>query len=30
MFVHIPHVLVAGPIETDGLRIISWEQQART
>lgn len=30
MFVHIPHVLVAGPIETDGLRTISWEQQART
>ncbi len=26
MFVHIPHMLLAGPIETDGLRIISWEQ----
>ncbi len=27
MFVHIPHVLVAGPIETDGVRTISWEEQ---
>lgn len=26
MFVHIPHVLVAGPIETYGLRTISWEE----
>jgi len=24
MFVHIPHVLVAGPIETGGLRTIDW------
>jgi hypothetical protein len=27
MFVHIPHVLVAGPIDTDGLPTISWDQQ---
>lgn len=26
-FVHIPHVLVAGPIETAGLRTISWERE---
>jgi len=26
MFVHIPHVLVAGTIETRGLRVVSWEQ----
>jgi hypothetical protein len=26
MFVHIPHILVAGPIETKGLRVVSWEQ----
>jgi hypothetical protein len=26
MFVHIPHVLVAGPINTTGLRTISWEE----
>ena len=25
-FVHIPHVLVAGPIETIGLRQISWNR----
>jgi hypothetical protein len=25
MFVHIPHILVAGPIETSGLRQINWE-----
>jgi hypothetical protein len=25
MFVHIPHVLVAGPIDTRGLRVIPWE-----
>ena len=25
MFVHIPHVLVAGQIETSGLRVINWE-----
>ena len=24
-FVHIPHVLVAGTIDTRGLRVISWE-----
>jgi hypothetical protein len=29
MFVHIPHVLVAGPIETRGLREISWEDDPR-
>jgi hypothetical protein len=25
MFVHIPHACVAGPIETAGVRTISWE-----
>ena len=28
MFVHIPHVLVAGPIDTSGLRIVRWEDPA--
>jgi hypothetical protein len=27
LFVHIPHVLVAGPIDTRGLRIIRWNEQ---
>ncbi len=27
MFVHVPRVLVAGPIDTDGLRTISWAEQ---
>lgn len=26
MFVHIPHVLVANPIETEGLKVVSWEK----
>jgi hypothetical protein len=26
MFVHIPHVLVAGPIDVSGCRIVGWEQ----
>lgn len=26
MFVHVPHVLVAGPIETAGLRVITWDK----
>jgi hypothetical protein len=30
MFVHIPHVLVAGPIDTRGLREISWEDDPHT
>ena len=25
-FVHIPHVLVAGTIDTHGLRVIAWEE----
>ena len=29
MFVHIPHVLVAGAIDTDGLRRINWEDESR-
>jgi hypothetical protein len=29
LFVHIPHVLVAGPIDTNGLRVIRWEEPAR-
>lgn len=24
MFVHIPHVLVGGPIDVSGLRVVSW------
>jgi len=27
MFVHVPHVLVAGSIETRGLRQISWDDE---
>jgi hypothetical protein len=30
LFVHIPHVLVAGPIDTQGLRVIRWDEPART
>ena len=26
MFVHIPHVLVAGPIDVTGLRTVSWDE----
>jgi hypothetical protein len=26
LFVHIPHVLVAGPIDTHGLRVIRWDE----
>jgi hypothetical protein len=26
LFVHIPHVLVAGPIDTSGLRVVRWDQ----
>ena len=26
MFVHIPHVLVAGPIDVSGLRIVAWDE----
>jgi hypothetical protein len=26
LFVHIPHVLVAGPIDTRGLRVVRWDQ----
>ena len=26
MFVHIPHILVAGPIDVSGLRIVSWDK----
>lgn len=27
MFVHIPHILVAGHIDTDGLRRVNWEDE---
>jgi hypothetical protein len=27
MFVHIPHVLVAGPIDVRGLRTVTWDEQ---
>ena len=26
MFVHIPHILVAGPIDVSGLRVVSWDE----
>jgi hypothetical protein len=26
MFVHIPHVLVAGPIDVSGVRIVAWDE----
>jgi hypothetical protein len=26
MFVHIPHVLVAGPIDVSGLRMVPWDE----
>lgn len=26
MFVHIPHILVAGPIDVSDLRIVSWDK----
>ena len=29
MFVHIPHVLVAGQIDTTGLRRINWQDEPR-
>lgn len=29
LFVHIPHVLVAGPIATHGLRVIPWDEAPR-
>lgn len=28
MFVHIPHVLVAGPIDVSGLRVVGWDEPA--
>jgi len=30
MFVHIPHVLVAGPIDVAGCRIVRWDEPADT
>ncbi len=30
LFVHIPHVLVAGPIDIRGLRVIPWDKPPRT
>ena len=27
MFVHIPHVLVAGPIDVRGLRTVAWDEE---
>jgi hypothetical protein len=29
MFVHIPHVLVAGPIDVRGLRVVAWDEPPR-
>jgi hypothetical protein len=26
MFVHIPHILVAGPIDVSGLKIVGWDE----
>jgi hypothetical protein len=30
MFVHIPHVLVAGPIDIRGVRVVEWDEPIRT
>jgi hypothetical protein len=30
MFVHIPHILVAGPIDVSGLRIVRWDEPPGT
>ena len=30
LFVHIPHVLVAGPIDVRGCRVIGWDEPAQT
>jgi hypothetical protein len=30
LFVHIPHVLVAGPIDVRGCRVIGWDEPAET
>jgi hypothetical protein len=30
LFVHIPHVLVAGPIEIRDLRVIPWDEPPLT
>jgi len=30
MFVHIPHVLVAGPIDISGVRVVEWDEPIRT
>jgi hypothetical protein len=29
LFVHIPHVLVAGPVDTRGVRVIRWHEPPR-
>jgi hypothetical protein len=26
MFVHVPHVLVAGPIDVSGVRVVGWDE----
>jgi hypothetical protein len=26
MFVHVPHILVAGPIDVAGLRVVAWDE----
>jgi hypothetical protein len=26
MFVHIPHVLVAGPVDVAGVRVVPWHE----
>lgn len=26
LFVHIPHVLIAGPIDTEGLSVVAWDE----
>jgi hypothetical protein len=30
MFVHIPHVLGAGPIDDSGVRVVGWDESTAT
>ena len=30
MFVHIPHILVAGPIDVSGVRVVRWDEPPAT
>ncbi len=30
LFVHIPHVLIAGPIDVSGLKVVAWDEPPST